>query len=38
MYGGSDSPIRDFEYWNFTYTMPDGFEGVPTVTLDLTVL
>lgn len=34
-YGGSGSPIRDFEYWNFTYTMPAGFKGTPTVTLDL---
>lgn len=37
-YGGSDSPIRDFEFWNFTYTMPSDFKGVPTVELDLTVL
>ncbi|KAH7368787.1 hypothetical protein B0T11DRAFT_350350 [Plectosphaerella cucumerina] len=36
-YGGSDSPIRDFEYWNFTYTLPKDFVGVPTVTLDLTL-
>ncbi|KAE9579246.1 hypothetical protein CGMCC3_g4730 [Colletotrichum fructicola] len=37
-YGGSDSMIRDFEFWNFTYSMPAGFEGAPTVTLDVTVL
>ncbi|KAK2756885.1 hypothetical protein CKAH01_17072 [Colletotrichum kahawae] len=37
-YGGADSPIRDFEFWNFTYSMPAGFEGAPTVTLDVTLL
>ncbi|KAJ4995570.1 hypothetical protein K4K48_010107 [Colletotrichum sp. SAR 10_66] len=37
-YGGSDSMIRDFEFWNFTYFMPVGFEGAPTVTLDVTLL
>ncbi|KAF4906796.1 hypothetical protein CGCVW01_v012755 [Colletotrichum viniferum] len=37
-YGGSDSMIRDFEFWNFTYSMPVGFEGAPTVTLDVTLL
>ncbi|KAH7148248.1 hypothetical protein EDB81DRAFT_688108 [Dactylonectria macrodidyma] len=37
-YGGANSPIRDFEFWNFTYTMPAGFEGVPTITLDLELL
>lgn len=36
-YGGSDSMIRDFEFWNFTYSMPVGFEGAPTVTLDVTL-
>ncbi|KAM0350954.1 hypothetical protein ACHAPU_002732 [Fusarium lateritium] len=34
-YGGSDSPIRDFEFWNFTYTMPSDFQGVPSIKLDL---
>ncbi|KAJ0283317.1 hypothetical protein COL940_004663 [Colletotrichum noveboracense] len=37
-YGGLDSMIRDFEFWNFTYSMPAGFEGAPTVTLDVTLL
>ncbi|KAF4847491.1 hypothetical protein CGCSCA4_v005601 [Colletotrichum siamense] len=37
-YGGSDSMIRDFEFWNFTYSMPAGFEGAPTVTLNVTLL
>ncbi|RSL40068.1 hypothetical protein CEP53_013610 [Fusarium sp. AF-6] len=36
-YGGSDSPIRDFEFWNFTYTMPAGFAGTPSLTLDLEI-
>ncbi|UPL02755.1 hypothetical protein LCI18_013689 [Fusarium solani-melongenae] len=36
-YGGSDSPIRDFEFWNFTYTMPAGFVGTPSLTLDLEI-
>ncbi|KAM0419054.1 hypothetical protein ACHAPT_011993 [Fusarium lateritium] len=34
-YGGTDTPIRDFEFWNFTYTMPAYFVGTPTLTLDL---
>ena len=33
-YGGADTPIRDFEFWNFTYSMPSGFKGVPQVELD----
>lgn len=37
-YGGTSSTIRDFEYWNFTYTMPEGFQGVPTIVLDLELL
>ncbi|EEU35671.1 uncharacterized protein NECHADRAFT_97902 [Fusarium vanettenii 77-13-4] len=36
-YGGSDSPIRDFEFWNFTYSMPTGFVGTPTLTVDLEI-
>ncbi|KAJ6443663.1 alpha-L-fucosidase [Purpureocillium lavendulum] len=35
--GGGSTPLRDFEFWNFTYTMPEGFLGVPTVELDLHV-
>ncbi|KAM5358458.1 hypothetical protein ACJZ2D_015272 [Fusarium nematophilum] len=36
-YGGTDKPIRDFEFWNFTYVMPAGFVGKPTLTLDLEI-
>lgn len=36
--GGSGSPIRDFEFWNFTYSMPAGFEGRPSIVLDLSPL
>lgn len=34
-YGGSSSTIRDFEFWNFTYTLPDGLEEVPKIVLDV---
>ncbi|KAI1122990.1 hypothetical protein F5Y10DRAFT_252866 [Nemania abortiva] len=33
--GGTSKTIRDFEIWNFTYTMDDGFEGTPSLSLDL---
>ncbi|KAK2031077.1 hypothetical protein LX32DRAFT_557753, partial [Colletotrichum zoysiae] len=36
--GGTGSPIRDFEFWNFTYSMPSGFEGTPSVVLDVKLL
>ncbi|OAQ75641.1 hypothetical protein VFPBJ_09614 [Purpureocillium lilacinum] len=36
--GGKSSPNRDFEYWNFTYAMPEKFEGTPTIELDLKVV
>ncbi|WYZ38274.1 hypothetical protein EsH8_III_000188 [Colletotrichum jinshuiense] len=36
--GGSGSPIRDFEFWNFTYSVPQGFEGKPNIVLDVTLL
>ncbi|OHW98249.1 hypothetical protein CSPAE12_03031 [Colletotrichum incanum] len=36
--GGTSSPIRDFEFWNFTYSMPQGFEGTPSVVLDVKLL
>ncbi|KAK7984587.1 hypothetical protein PG989_011989 [Apiospora arundinis] len=32
--GGSDKPLRDFEFWNFTYVMPAAFQGVPHLSLD----
>ncbi|KAH7311449.1 hypothetical protein B0I35DRAFT_396137 [Stachybotrys elegans] len=34
-YGGASKPLRDFEFWNFTYHMPAGFVGTPSITLDL---
>ncbi|KAI9168014.1 hypothetical protein HJFPF1_04158 [Paramyrothecium foliicola] len=37
-YGGSDETVRDFEFWNFTYSMPPGFVGQPNVVLDLSLL
>ncbi|KAH6980709.1 hypothetical protein BKA56DRAFT_643982 [Ilyonectria sp. MPI-CAGE-AT-0026] len=37
-YGGASSTIRDFEFWNFTYTMPEGFQGIPTIVLELELL
>ncbi|KAL0943340.1 uncharacterized protein CTRU02_201226 [Colletotrichum truncatum] len=37
-YGGANSPIRDFEFWNFTYSLPAGFEGKPNVVLDVNLL
>ncbi|ORY61035.1 uncharacterized protein BCR38DRAFT_459944 [Pseudomassariella vexata] len=33
--GGSGDLVRDFEFWNFTYTMPSGFEGIPNICLEL---
>ncbi|KAJ9149343.1 hypothetical protein NKR23_g4222 [Pleurostoma richardsiae] len=36
-YGGADSLLRDFEFWNFTYVMPDDFEGIPNLVLDLAI-
>ncbi|RGP73149.1 hypothetical protein FLONG3_6465 [Fusarium longipes] len=37
-FGGSSQTLRDFELWNFTYTMPKEFEGTPALTLDLETL
>ncbi|CEI62103.1 hypothetical protein FVEN_g3136 [Fusarium venenatum] len=34
-FGGSSQTLRDFELWNFTYTMPSSFQDVPALTLDL---
>ncbi|CAJ2508499.1 Uu.00g135250.m01.CDS01 [Anthostomella pinea] len=34
-YGGSSSTIRDFEIWNFTYSMDDDFVGTPNLCLEL---
>lgn len=27
----------DFEFWNFTYYMPEGFEGTPNLVLEFDV-
>ncbi|KAM0720736.1 hypothetical protein Q7P37_004873 [Cladosporium fusiforme] len=35
--GGEAETIRDFEVWNFTYVMPEDFEGVPSLQLDVKV-
>ncbi|KXJ95465.1 hypothetical protein Micbo1qcDRAFT_217193 [Microdochium bolleyi] len=32
--GGSNKMLRDFELWNFTYTMPEDFKGVPSLSLE----
>ncbi|KAH9890743.1 hypothetical protein F4778DRAFT_366075 [Xylariomycetidae sp. FL2044] len=32
--GGESEPLRDFEFWNFTYSMPEDFEGIPNLCLD----
>lgn len=34
-YGGAWRPINDFEYWNFTYSMPEGFIGTPNLCLEV---
>lgn len=33
--GGAGDPLRDFEYWNFTYSYPEDFEGVPSMELNV---
>jgi hypothetical protein len=32
--GGKSEPINQFEYWNFTYGMPEGSHEVPRVRLE----
>lgn len=32
-YGGAYEPYYDHNYWRFEYKMPDGFEGVPEMTI-----
>ncbi len=34
-FGGADKPINDFEFWNFTYTMPSCYTGCPKIELSL---
>lgn len=33
--GGTVETIRDFQIWNFTYAMPENFEGIPKLALDV---
>lgn len=33
-YGGADSLIRDFEFWNFTYAVPRNLTDAPHIELD----
>ncbi|GKU04954.1 hypothetical protein FLAG1_05854 [Fusarium langsethiae] len=37
-FGGSSQTLRDFELWNFTYTMPKSSQGVPALVMDLETL
>ncbi|KAJ4401325.1 hypothetical protein N0V91_007989 [Didymella pomorum] len=32
--GGAGSPVNEFEFWNFTYVMPEGSGDVPRVRLE----
>ncbi|CAG8981254.1 hypothetical protein HYALB_00003852 [Hymenoscyphus albidus] len=32
-YGGAYSTVNDFEFWNFTYSMPRNFTGLPNLVL-----
>lgn len=32
---GPYAPINNFEYWNFTYSMPEGFHGIPSVFVEV---
>ena len=34
-YGGADETINDFEFWNFTYTMPTNYTGKPHLLLEV---
>lgn len=36
--GGSCDPINEFEFWNFTYTMPAGSTETPSMVLNVEVL
>jgi hypothetical protein len=33
-YGGSGSPIYDYNHWTIVHTMPAGFTGVPEIIID----
>ncbi|KAF2770373.1 hypothetical protein EJ03DRAFT_350452 [Teratosphaeria nubilosa] len=34
-YGGAESLFHDFEYYNFTYTLPMNFSGQPSIQLEV---
>lgn len=34
-FGGASETIRDFEIWNFTYTMPEDFVGTLSLGLEV---
>lgn len=34
-YGGADNTINDFEFWNFTWSVPAGFVGVPNLSIEV---
>ncbi|KAL1623142.1 hypothetical protein SLS54_004629 [Diplodia seriata] len=36
-YGGAGETVNDFEFWNFTYYMPEDFEGTPNLVLSFEV-
>ncbi|KAF3764102.1 hypothetical protein M406DRAFT_260292 [Cryphonectria parasitica EP155] len=36
--GGTCEVINDWEFWNFTYVMPEGSTETPSIVLDITVL
>ncbi|EMD60323.1 hypothetical protein GGP41_008302 [Bipolaris sorokiniana] len=38
MFGGAGKTINDFEFWNFTYTMPEGSKEVPRIRLEFEVV
>lgn len=35
--GGSCDPINDWEFWNFTYSMPAGSTDTPSIAFDISV-
>lgn len=35
--GGSCDPINDWEFWNFTYSMPAGSSDTPSIVFDISV-
>ena len=37
-YGGADTLINDFEFWNFTYSMPYDSEEIPNLVLNVKLI